>query len=172
MAIAPCRRLADGQLALQQRRVDGLAHAQRPGVAQQRQQQPTALGLGQRGVVGLQARHAQQLGDHRLVLVRALPQVDRGKVKAEDLHRALQRRQPHLDEAFAMALAQRLRHHRQIGSEGLGVGVGLLRRQRLRQRAGQRLLPGERLQRGRQPRVDADQRAPVGLVQAVLAAVR
>ena len=55
----------------------------------------------------------------------------------------------------------------QVGGELVGAGIGILRRHRMAQRLG----AGQRLQRGRQAGVDADQRPPVGFVGAVRAAV-
>ncbi len=56
---------------------------------------------------------------------------------------------------------------RRSARNSCGAGVGALRRHRVAQRLG----AGQLVQRGGQPRVHADQRAPVGLVLAVLVVV-
>ena len=159
--------LEDRQFAACQRGVFGATHAQRPGVVEQLDEQRAALHLVQRAVVGLDARHLQQLGQHRFMLVGALAQVHRGQVEAEDLHRAHQRRQARADQRLRMVRLQRTLDHAQVGQELGRARVGVLRRHRMAQRLG----AGQRLQRGRQARVHADQRAPVGLVAAVLVVV-
>ena len=112
----------DRELALRERRVVGVGHAQGPGVVEQAQQQ-RLLGLfGQRGVVGLDARGGQQLGHHRLVLVRALAQVDRRQVEAEHLDRPDQRMQARRGEHGAVLVAERFLDGAQVGQEFLGRG--------------------------------------------------
>jgi L-aminopeptidase/D-esterase-like protein len=64
-----------------------LDDAQRPRVGRGRRGGGAGARLRRARVVGLEPRHREQLGDDRLVLVRALAQVDRREVKAEDLHR-------------------------------------------------------------------------------------
>ena len=119
-------------------------HAQRPRLVQQLHQQRAALGLGQRGVVGFEPCDAQQLGDHRLVLVGALSQIQRGQMKAEHLHGTLQRPQARRDQRVGMVVAQRRLDHPQVGEQLVGAVVRLLRRHRMAQRFG----AGEMLQRG------------------------
>ena len=59
---------------------------QRPAGGQLGDQQLDPLGLGQRPVVGMHTGPRQQLGDHLLVHVGVLPQVQSGQVKTEDAH--------------------------------------------------------------------------------------
>ena len=66
-------------------------HAQRPGVGQHAQKKCAALGFGQRVIVWRDMGGAQQFGNHALVLIRALAQIERGQVKAKYLHRTHQR---------------------------------------------------------------------------------
>ncbi len=103
----PQRGLEDRQLAARVRRSSAApTHAQRPGVvAAAAAAARAAAGSGSARVVGLDARHRQQLGDHRLVLVGALAQVDRGQVEAEHLHRADQRLQPRADQRLRSGAA-------------------------------------------------------------------
>ena len=152
------RQLLDGQRA-----VAGARHAQRSRVGQQAQQQRAAGRFVQRGVVGADAGGGEQLGHHGLVLVGALAQIDAGQVKAEHLHRALQRVQPPAGQRAGTAGAQRGVDHAQIGQQFAGAGVGrrLARRRVFGQAAGEPV-PG-----GRQPRVDGREHAAVGLVLPV-----
>ncbi len=161
------RGLEDRQLALHQRRVVVPDDAQRPRVVEQALQQRAPGRLGECGVVGLEARGAQQLGNDRRVLVRALTQVERREMEAEDLQRAHQRRQPRRDQRAGVVVVQRGFDDAQVGKAVVGRRIRVLRRDGVAQRAGAR----ERLQRRRQPRVDAGQRAAVGLVLAVRVAV-
>ena len=102
------------------------------------------------------------------MLVRRLPQVYRREVEAEDLHRADQRRQTRADQRAAVVLRERGLDRAQVRQEFVRARVGCLPGHRVTQR----LRARQRVQRARQPRVDAHQRAPVGLVRAVLVRVR
>ena len=161
------RGLEDFEFAEGECAVGGVANAQRPGVVQHAQQQVAALWFREGAVVRLHPRHPQQFGHHQLVLVRALPDVERGQVKAEDLHRAAQRPQPRLYQGLGVMGTQALGDHVEIGQQLLGGAIGVLWRHGVAQGLG----AGERLQRGGQPGIDADQRAPVGLVFPVLVVV-
>ena len=162
------RGLEDGQFAEAVLAVVGLAHPQRPHLAQQPHQQRALGRFVQGGVVGLDPGHAQQLRHHRLMAVGALADVQRGQVKTEHLHRAPQRRQPRPDQRLRVVVAQAFGDHVQVGDEGLGVGVGVLRRHGVAQRLG----AGQLVQRRGQAGVDAGQGTPIGLVLAVRAVVR
>ena len=157
------RGLEDRQLALRALAVGGGAHAQGARLLQQAQQQRAALRFVELGVGGFDARHGQQLGDHGLVLVAALAQVQRGEVEAEHLQRAHQWRQALGDERGGMVVAQRVLDDAQIGQQLLGVAVGVLRRHGVAQRLG----AGQRVQGGGGARVQAGEGAAVGLVVAV-----
>ena len=120
-------------LACSRRRARAAAARRRAAAAAAR----GAPASAQRAVVGLDARHLQQLGDHRLVLVGALAQVDRGEVEAEHLHRAHQRRQARRDQRLRMvrsAATLRSRAGRRATRSALAYGV--LRRHRVAQRLG------------------------------------
>ena len=84
----------DRQFAAGQGAVVAAAHAQRARIVEQSQQQGAAGRFSQTAVVFLQPGDAQQFGEHGLVLVGTLPQVDRRQVETEDLDGADQRRQP------------------------------------------------------------------------------
>ena len=75
----------------------------------------------------MQARCAQQLSQHRLMLVRALAQVQRRKMEAEDLHRANQRREPRCNERLGVVRSQAVGNHCQVGQQLRRRGVGVLR---------------------------------------------
>ena len=96
-------------------------------------------------------------------MVGALPQVHRGEVEAEHLHRADQRREARADQRVGMMRLQRRFDDAQVGQELGRRAIGVLRRHRVAQGLG----AGQLVQRGGQPRIDADQRAPIGLVLAV-----
>ena len=156
------RQLVPARLAV---RVVALARAdaQRPRVVEHAQQQLAPRRLGERRVVGLDARHLEQLGDDGLVLVRALAQVDGREVEAEHLHRAHQRRQARPHQRLGVMRDQRGLDRAQVGEQLGRCGIRRARRDRVAQRLG----AGENVQRRRQARVDADQGAPVRLVLAV-----
>jgi hypothetical protein len=105
----------------------------------------------------------QQLGHHFLVFVGALPQIDRGQVEAEHLHRADQRVQPLRGQRVAMVGQQRRADGAQVGQKIFGQQVGVLRGHGVPRG----VAAGQVLQRGGQARVHAGQRAAVGFVLAV-----
>ena len=88
-------------------------------------------------------------------------------MEAEHLDRADQRLQARRGQQAAVLLAERVVDGAQVGQELLGRGVGVLRRHRV----ARGLAARELAQRGREPRIDAGQRAAIGLVLAVLAGV-
>ncbi len=161
------RALEDAELAARELRVTRAQHAQRSRVVEQTQQQAASRRLVERGVVGFDARDLQQLGDHRFVLVGALPQVDGREMEAEHLHRALQRRQPRCDQRVRMVRLQRVLDHLQVGEQLVGARVRVLRRDRVAQCLG----AGQLVQRRREPRVHADQRTAIRFVLAMRALV-
>ena len=124
-------------------------------------------GLIEPGVMRRDAGHRQQFGQHGLMLVRALPQVDRGQVKAKHLHRPDQRLQPLPDQGLRVLRDQGRFDHAQVAQQFLGCQVGVLRCHRM----ARGLATAQVLEGGRQARIDADQGAPVRLVLAVLVAV-
>ena len=97
------------------------------------------------------------------MLVGTLPQVDRGEVESENLHRPHQRPQAGRRQGLGVVRTQRLLDHLQIGQELLRRTVRILRRHGVAQRLG----TGQIVQRGRKAGVDTDQRTAVGLVFAV-----
>ena len=128
-----------------------------------RQQERALRRFVQRAVVALDAGDREQLGDDRLVLVGALAQVDGREVEAEHLRGADQRLQARPDQRLAVVRGERLLDGAQVGEEIARRWIGIARRDRVAQRLG----AGERVQRRRQARVDADQCAPVRLVLAM-----
>ena len=126
-------------------------------------QQRDPLGLGKPGVVGRDAGAREELGDHRLVHIGVLAQVEHREVKAEHLDRADEGREPSggkrcgamqrergVDRAQVREKLVRIRVRRQ-------VGMRRARRDIARQRGGGRGDAG----------VDADQRLPIRLVVTV-----
>ena len=162
-AAAVGRRGQHRQLALHPLRVLQVRRAKRPRPGQLASQQRDARFLVQRGVVGLDAGAREQLRDRRLVLVRALPQIDRREMKAEQAHLPAQTRQPALGQAPRALRDERERNRVEVGGQLLRRGVGRALRARL-----QRGVPaGERLGARCKARVDSRQRAAVGLVAPV-----
>jgi hypothetical protein len=97
--------------------------------------------------------------------VRGLAHVQRGQVEAEDFGGAQQRRQPRPDQRGAVVGGQR------VGDARLQVGVNsiaLAIRFGVADFACAGRGRAQRARAGGQPRVDADQRAPVGLVAAMV----
>ena len=156
------------QLAQRQLAVLGTVHPQGARIVQQSHQQRAAGGLVERRVILMQPSRAQQLGQHRLVLVRALAQIHGGQVKAEHLHRAHQRGQSRGHQGLGVVRLQAGGDQLQVSQKLGRAGVGVLSRHCVAQRLG----AGQCQQRGRQPGVDADQRAAVGLVFTVRVLVR
>ena len=157
----------DGQLALGMGRIGGADHAQGPRIVEQADQQRAFGSFVEAGVIGFNARDRQQLRHHLFVLVRALPQIDRGQMKTEHVNGPYQRVQPLGSERFSMMRSQRSLDGAQVGQKIFGTGIGVLRRKGMTRR----IATGQLLQRGGQPGVDACQRAAGGLVLAVLAGV-
>ncbi|KWT90182.1 hypothetical protein APY03_3276 [Variovorax sp. WDL1] len=157
----------DRELALRERRIGGVGNAQRACVVQQAQEQCLLGFLGQRRVIGLDARGGQQLGDHGLMLVGALAQVHRGEMEAEHLDCADQRPEALAHQGRAVLVEERFLDGAQVCQEFLGMGIGVLRRDRM----ARCLTAAEFAQRRRQARVDAGERPAVGFVLAVLAVV-
>ena len=119
-------------------------HPQRPGVVEQAQQQRSALLFIERRIVSMQPGDTQQLGQHRFMLVRALAQVDGSQVKAEHLHRALQRRESGADQCAGMVGAQAVFDHAQVGQQFFRRRIRRLRGHGVAQCLG----AGQRVQRG------------------------
>ena len=123
-------------------------------------QQRHTLRLRQDQVVGHDVGADQELGNHLLVNVAVLAQVDRREVKAEHVDRATQRIEP-----ARRQLARAVRGERRV--DGVEVGAELARRpvrRRLDLRPTDRNHVGEPARRRRESRVDPDQCLPVGLV--------
>ena len=74
-------------------------------------------GSGERGVVGGDAGAREELGDHRLVHVGVLPQVEHREVEAEDLDRADQRREAPRGERRRAVQRERRVDRAQVGEE-------------------------------------------------------
>ena len=84
-------------------------------------------------------------------------------MKAEDLHRAQQRRESRRDQGVGMMGVERGLNDAQVGQQLTGLTIRRLRRDRVTQRLG----AGQLLQRGGQACINTDQRATVGLVFAM-----
>ena len=113
-------------------------------------------------------RHAQQFGYHFFVLVRALAQIDGGQVKAKYFDSPDQRVQTLRAQGSGVVAQQRGFDGAQILHKLLGLGVGVLRGDGVECGFG----AGQLLQGRGQARIDAYQRAAVGLVTAVRVVVR
>ena len=114
-------------------------------------------------VVVAGARHRKQLGNHTFVGFRVLPQVHRGKIEAENAHRANQRHQALLGQQYGAVGTQRFLDNTQVGQEVLRRFV----RQGSADLVAYRLHACQGAQRGGQAGIDADQCAPIRLSLAV-----
>ena len=163
------RGLRDGELGRGLVGISGEAAGERPGVGKLATEQGDARILVEAGVVGLDPGDLEQLGDDALVDRGVLAEVERGEMEAEGLNAADQ--PPELtaagERAAGLAALQRVRDGHEIGAERLGVGVRLAG-----ERAGARRgLAGQLDMRRGEARVDAGQRAAIGLVAAARRAV-
>ena len=158
-----CATLEHGELRLRALRIGGARQTQRARIAQEAQQQLLLLVFRQRRIVRFDTRQAEQFGQRLLMPVGALPKVDSGEMKAEDLDGAAQRRKPPRHQTFAMVRAQRMLDRRQIVLKFARAGIRLSLDNRRPRRRGVR----QRLQRAGQARINADERAPVRLVLAM-----
>ena len=120
------------------------------------------------GVVVACAGHRQQLGHHALVHVGILAQIHRRQVVPEYLHGAQQRIQARAREQRRAVGAQRIPDHDKVGAELRGCFVGRADTDFM----ARRLVSREHSQGRRQSRVDADERAAIGLRLAVFRFVR
>ncbi len=155
--------LEDGQLTLSQVGVDRLVNTQRASLIEQAPQQGLFGIFVQARVIWLDLGLGQQLGDHELMLVRALAQIERGQVKAENLHGAHQGANAKVRDGRCVVGAQRGVHGLQVVQEVFGLQVRGFGRHGVAQGLGARQL----LQRGGQAGVDASEGAAIGLVAAV-----
>ena len=105
----------------------------------------------------------EQLGHDQLVLVRALPQIDGGQLKAKHLHGPHERAQTRHSQSLGVLGGQGLVQGVQIGQQTVGVGVRVLWWQRV---AGC-FFAGQVVQRGSQPGVHEGEAAAVRLVLTV-----
>ena len=162
------RRAGDRQLTLGFFRKLHEARGQRSWRAQLVDQYLDALLLAQLEVVVAHVRPRQEFGDHPLVHIRVLPQVERGQMKAEHACRVAQAAQPAARDQARLVADQRIVDHVEVAHEfgGVAIGVGVA------DRLPQRLMLVERARGGGQPGVDAGERAPVQLVLAVRRLVR
>ena len=157
--------LEDVQLLQRERLVLGIGHTQRTCFVERPQQYGTTAGFVQRQIVGLDAGHGQQVGHHQFVLVGALPQVHRGQMEAEHLHRPHQRPQPVLGNGFAVLRGECMVDGAQVFQKHTGVRIGRKIHALLRRRLASR----QNALRGLQPGTHARQRPPVGFVLPVRA---
>ena len=142
--------------------------AQRPRVVQQREQQRAARALVERRVVGLDARQ-------RAAARRPPPRACRSSGAGRPWRGGSRTPAPRASAAPGAARPAPPRGARAASAsitrrsarKSLAAAYGVLRRDRVAQRLG----AGELVQRRGQARVDADQRAAVGLVLAVRAVV-
>ena len=156
-----------GDLTLGQGRVACAHHAQGTGIVEQVQQQ-TALGHFIQLFIGwLKARHGQQLGHHRFMLVRTLAQIHGGQMKTKYLYRPDQRVQSLRHQGGAMMGQQRSLDGAQVQQELFSRFIGVLGGDGMA--CG--VAAGQVFERGGQPGVDADQGASIRFVLAVLVAV-
>ncbi len=136
---------------------------QRPGAGELAREQRYPFFFGQLLVVLLHIGAPEQLGDHRLVHVAALPEVDRREMKAEEIQLALQRAQAAIRKPACALLFQSSGDRIQIRSKFVAACI---RRTRGDGRRGG-AVPGQAFGGGSEPRVDARDGAAVGLVAPV-----
>ncbi|SOT40155.1 hypothetical protein F01_260221 [Burkholderia cenocepacia] len=164
------RLLEHAQLALRERRVFEVRRAQRARIGERGEQHAQLVFLRERRIVGLDAGAREQFGDHRLVDVGTLAQVDAREMEAEHFGRAHERREARRGERRAVVLVERRGQHLEIGDERFGVLVwNRTHGRRAAARAAHRHRAfAETYARARgEPRVDADQRAAIRFVDAV-----
>ena len=154
----------DRQLRGRALRIREMRRVQEPRPGELAREQRHALVFGERGVVVRHAGLREQLGHDRLVHVGVLAQVEHREMESEDVdgahaaardgpRRAAPRRAPR-------ASARSSRDRRQAPPASRTAASVAVRRAR-------RHVAGERARRGREPRVDADQRLPIRLVGAM-----
>ncbi len=154
------RRFEHGKLAFRLGRVRGVAHPQPARIGEEIHEQPLFRFLAEAGVVPLNTCRRQQFRDHRLVPIRALAEIGRGEVKPEHFDGADQRLKALCDERRAVVAYERIFDGAKVGQQF----VGALVRFPGRKDVAQRLAAGQRRQRPGKPGIDADERAPIGLV--------
>ena len=97
--------------------VSQVRRVQRPRADQFVDQHRDAFAFAARRVVSAHASARQQLGDHTLVHLRVLTQIERCQMKAEQLHRAQQPTQATRGKSFATVLSQGIAYNLQIGGQ-------------------------------------------------------
>ncbi len=152
----------DRQLAERLGAVGGVGHTERPGIGERRQKPRLLVAFAEGRVIRLDAGLLQQFGDRCFVPVGILPEVGGGEMEAEHLDRPDERPEPDRHEGSAVAAAERMLDRAQVREQLLRCAIGLALRG-----PDPRLLAGERPERLRDPRVDADDGAAIGLVLAV-----
>ncbi len=156
------RGFEDREFALRLRAVGRSPHAKRARVGQDGQQPLLLLRLGQRGIVRLEPRLPDQFGDGGFVPVRILAEVGGRQMEAENLDGPDQRPEADRHERFAVPLSEGLVHDAEVRKQLLRRSIGFTG-----DSPDPGLLTGERPQRLRDARMDADDGAPVGLVVAM-----
>ena len=141
--------------------------AQGTRVVQALHQQGLLVCFAQFGVVRVNACDFQQLGHDQLVLVRALPQIDGGQLKAKHLHGTDEGTQTRHRQGLGVLGGEGLVQGVQVGQETVGIRVGLLRRQGV----ASRFFAGQVQQRGGQAGVNEGEAAAIGFVLAVCVGV-
>ena len=163
------------QFAFHELRVVQIRRAQQPRLREFGEQHAQLVGFGQAGVIFFDSGALEQFGDHRFVDVRALPQVDAGEVEAEHFGGTRERRQTRARQRRAVMLGERIDQHMQVARERVGVLVRL-RAHRGRAAAGaaqrHRAFAEPHARACREPRIDADQRTAIRLIDAVRRLVR
>ena len=155
--------LKDGAFLQRLGRIVGIGREQGAGAGQFARQHGQPFGLVQGGVVGADARDLQQVGDHALMHVRVLAQVQRRHVEAEHVRRRDQPRQPVVGEDGAVGPHQTVVQDVQIGAEGVGTVIG----RGFEAGGARRRLAGQGRIGGRQPGVDLAERPTIWLVRAL-----
>ena len=122
-----------------------------------------ALRLGKSGVIETRLHKAEHLADRALVHVRVLAQIERGKMKAEDIDGTAQVLQATLGQDLGAIGDERAVEDREIGQQFAAVAIG--------RRVADGMLRSfeavDHARRRRQPRIDPGDGAPVGLVLPV-----
>ena len=152
------RRARDGELGCRLLGIGEERRHQRPGRRQLLQQERDPRLLVHGAVVGA-GGGLDQLRDRALVDIGVLPQIHAGEMESEHLGRAPQRAQPPARQQGGAIGVQRPVEDVEIGAELGGFRIGL----RFGDRAPRQRGLAERARRREQPRVDADDGAPIGL---------
>jgi len=87
--------------------IDDTGNAQRPRITQESDKKSLLRWFVKTGIVRRHARALEERGERLFMPVRALPEIDSGKMKAEDIDSPAQGREPRRDQGLAMMRGKR-----------------------------------------------------------------